>query len=118
MNLLATGDGNTPLSPDELRDLILDLTIKEELNEFEFENILEARRWALSKVRNSSRSPLLRKPMCEAFTGACLIRRGDGQAVTEPGKEHRGSALPDSREPDGVARRCPLLGRASDLRTG
>ncbi len=59
MNLLVTGDGNTPLSPDELVDLIPDLTTKEELNEFEFQNILEARQWALGKTRNNSRSPLL-----------------------------------------------------------
>ena len=59
MNLLTTGDGNTPLSPDELKDLIPDLTTKEELNEFEFQNILEARQWALNKRRNSSRYPLL-----------------------------------------------------------
>ncbi|WP_263366465.1 hypothetical protein [Edaphobacter bradus] len=33
MTLFTTGDGNTPLSPDEQADLIPDLTTKEELNE-------------------------------------------------------------------------------------
>lgn len=39
-------DGNTPLSPEELEDLIPNLATKEELNEWERENILEARDWA------------------------------------------------------------------------
>jgi Fic-DOC domain mobile mystery protein B len=42
----ATSDGNTPLSPDELADLIPNLATKEELNEWERENILLARNWA------------------------------------------------------------------------
>jgi|SRR5579859_635440 len=41
-------DGNTPLTPEELADLIPNLATKEELNEWERENILGARRWALS----------------------------------------------------------------------
>ncbi len=45
--LATTGDGNTPLSPDELKDLIPNLATKEELNEWERENILRAREWAL-----------------------------------------------------------------------
>jgi Fic-DOC domain mobile mystery protein B len=43
---------NTPLSPDELADLIPSLATKEELNEFERENILSARTWALSRTRS------------------------------------------------------------------
>ena len=41
-----TSDGNTPLSPEELVDLIPSLATKEELNEWERENILRAREWA------------------------------------------------------------------------
>ena len=44
--LPTTSDGNTPLSPDELSDLIPSLATKEELNEWERENILFAREWA------------------------------------------------------------------------
>ena len=40
-------DGSTPLSPDELEDLIPSLANKQELNEWERENILQARAWAL-----------------------------------------------------------------------
>ena len=43
-----TNDGNTPLSPVELRDLIPNLATKEELNEWERENILQARAWAIA----------------------------------------------------------------------
>ena len=42
----ATGDGNTPFSPDELANLIPNLATKQELNEWERENILLARDWA------------------------------------------------------------------------
>ena len=45
--ITATSDGNTPLSPEELADLIPNLATKEELNEWERENILLAREWAL-----------------------------------------------------------------------
>jgi Fic-DOC domain mobile mystery protein B len=44
--LSTTSDGNTPLSPEELADLIPNLATKEELNEWERENILLARNWA------------------------------------------------------------------------
>jgi Fic-DOC domain mobile mystery protein B len=44
----AGGDGNTPLSPEEFVDLIPNLATKEELNEWERENILRAREWAIS----------------------------------------------------------------------
>ena len=46
--LATTSDGNTPLSPEELPDLIPNLATKEELNEWERENILLAREWATS----------------------------------------------------------------------
>lgn len=49
MTTLATAsDGNTPLSLEELADLIPNLATKEELNEWERENILLAREWATS----------------------------------------------------------------------
>jgi Fic-DOC domain mobile mystery protein B len=40
-------DPNTPLSLEELADLIPSLASKEELNEWERENILRAREWAI-----------------------------------------------------------------------
>jgi hypothetical protein len=46
--ITATSDGNTPLSPDELAHLIPNLPTKEELNEWERENILLARDWAIA----------------------------------------------------------------------
>jgi hypothetical protein len=45
--LATTSDGNTPLSPEELADLIPNLATKEELNEWERENILRAREWVV-----------------------------------------------------------------------
>jgi Fic-DOC domain mobile mystery protein B len=44
--LSAQGEGNTPLSREELADLVPNLATKEELNEWERENILQAREWA------------------------------------------------------------------------
>jgi len=41
--------GNTPISTDELADLIPNLASQAELNEWERENILQAARWALDK---------------------------------------------------------------------
>jgi Fic-DOC domain mobile mystery protein B len=48
VTLATTSDGNTPLSPEELAELIPNLATKEELNEWERENILLAREWATS----------------------------------------------------------------------
>jgi Fic-DOC domain mobile mystery protein B len=42
-------DGATPLTPEEERDLVIGVANRAELNAFERENIMEARRWALSK---------------------------------------------------------------------
>ena len=53
MPLLTTSDGNTPLPPEETADLIPSLATKEELNEWERENILLAREWAI-KNRTSA----------------------------------------------------------------
>src|SRR5436853_7679150 len=46
-SLTTKSDGNTALSPEEVRDLIPNLATKEELNEWGRENILRAREWAL-----------------------------------------------------------------------
>ena len=57
---MAVGDesnGNTPLSQDELADLIPSLATKEDLNEFERENILAARDWVVT-TRTSPRDML------------------------------------------------------------
>jgi Fic-DOC domain mobile mystery protein B len=43
--------GNTPLSDDEKHGLIPSLATQRELNEFEYENIVSARVWALSPPR-------------------------------------------------------------------
>jgi Fic-DOC domain mobile mystery protein B len=45
--LAGASGGNTPLSQEELADLIPNLATKEELNEWERENILRAREWAI-----------------------------------------------------------------------
>jgi fido (protein-threonine AMPylation protein) len=72
MTLLTTGDGNTPLSPEEQDDLIPDLTTKEELNEWERQNILEASAWALNS-RNLNRED----PFSEAYVRELHLRMFD-----------------------------------------
>lgn len=57
MTLFAVGDGNTPLSPEEQDELIPELATKEELNEWERQNIFEAYRWAFDP-RNIHRQEL------------------------------------------------------------
>ena len=52
--LMITGDGNTPLSAEELADLIPNLATREELNEWERENILRAREWAVGDHTGSN----------------------------------------------------------------
>lgn len=59
---LNVGDGNTPLAPEELDDLIPNLGTREELNEWERENILKARRWALGR-----RSPANSHPISDKY---------------------------------------------------
>jgi len=56
--LLPEGDGNTPLQPEEQAELIPELSTQQELNEWERQNILEARPWAL-EARNLSDDVLL-----------------------------------------------------------
>jgi Fic-DOC domain mobile mystery protein B len=58
VTLFETGDGNTPLSPEEQADLIPELTTKEELNEWERKNILEAFAWALNPRNLRRNDPL------------------------------------------------------------
>ena len=55
---LNVGDGNTPLAPEELDDLIPNLGTREELNEWERENILKARRWALGRRSLANSDPI------------------------------------------------------------
>jgi Fic-DOC domain mobile mystery protein B len=59
VNLFHEGEGNTPLSADELADLIPNLATKEELNEWERQNILEAYAWALAPGSLRRRDPLV-----------------------------------------------------------
>jgi Fic-DOC domain mobile mystery protein B len=52
------GHGSTPIDPEELDDLIPDLSTQEDLNEWERENILEARTWALGERQIKHNDPL------------------------------------------------------------
>ncbi len=72
MNLFAMGEGNTPLSPEEQADLIPDLTTKEELNEWERQNILEAYGWALNP-----RNLVRQNPFAEAYVRELHLRMFD-----------------------------------------
>ncbi len=72
MTLFTTGDGNTPLSSEEQDALIPDLTTKEELNEWERQNILEAYGWALDP-RNLNRQD----PFAEAYVRELHLRMFD-----------------------------------------
>jgi Fic-DOC domain mobile mystery protein B len=55
---LNNGPGNTPLNFDELEQLIPSLSTKQELNEFESKNILEANEWALRASTLRTNDPL------------------------------------------------------------
>ncbi|WP_213807094.1 mobile mystery protein B [Granulicella sp. dw_53] len=72
MTLFTIADGNTALSPEEQDDLIPDLTTKEELNEWERQNILEAYGWALN-LRNLNRQD----PFAEAYIRELHLRMFD-----------------------------------------
>jgi len=72
MTLFTAGDGNTPLSADEQADLIPDLTTKEELNEWERQNILEAAAWAFDP-RNLNRHD----PFSETYVRGLHLRMFD-----------------------------------------
>jgi Fic-DOC domain mobile mystery protein B len=54
-------DGTTLLSPEEQDDLIPDLSTREELNEWERQNIVEAHAWAFER-RNLRRNDPLSEP--------------------------------------------------------
>ena len=58
MTLFESGDGNTPLSPDEEDVLIPNLATRDELNEWERLNILGAYSWAFSARGIGRRDPL------------------------------------------------------------
>ncbi len=58
MTLFAAEDGNTPLSPEEQADLIPNLATREELSEWERQNILEACGWALDEKKILRLDPL------------------------------------------------------------
>jgi len=58
MTIFTTGEGNTPLSPDEQAELIPNLATRQELNEFERANILIAYDWALAPRRIRRQDPL------------------------------------------------------------
>jgi Fic-DOC domain mobile mystery protein B len=51
-------DANTPLSPEEQADLIPSLATREELNEWERDNILRARQWALADRQLARSEPI------------------------------------------------------------
>ncbi len=55
--MFPTEDGNTPLTPEEQDELIPDLTTKEDLNEWERQNILEAAEWAHDRRNLSRKDP-------------------------------------------------------------
>jgi Fic-DOC domain mobile mystery protein B len=58
MKIFVAGDSSTPLSPDEEDDLIPSLATRQELNEWERLNILEAYTWALDRKGIVRRDPL------------------------------------------------------------
>jgi len=72
MTLFTVGDGNTPLSSEEQEALIPNLATKEELNEWERQNILEAYTWALSP-----KSIRRRDHLTEAYVRALHLRMFD-----------------------------------------
>src|ERR1700722_4101535 len=85
MTIFTTGEGNTPLTPDEQADLIPNLATKEELNQWERENILVAYSWALNPrtlSRNNALSEryiraLHQRMFDETWTWAGLYRTSE-----------------------------------------
>jgi Fic-DOC domain mobile mystery protein B len=61
MTLFDAGDGKTLLSSEEQSDLIPNLATREELNEWERQNIVEASGWAFD-ARNAGRQDPLTEP--------------------------------------------------------
>src|ERR1035437_4536542 len=102
MPLLATSKGNTPLSTEELADLIPSLATKEELNEWERENILQAREWA-TRDRTSPNDMVSDKYI--RILHQKMFDQTDvevGGAVPKDRKEHWAPLPRDSRETRGV----------------
>jgi Fic-DOC domain mobile mystery protein B len=58
LDIFAAGESNTPLTPDEQNDLIPELSTKQELNEWERQNIIAARVWAFEARGFRRRDPL------------------------------------------------------------
>ena len=71
--------GNTPLSCEEQADLIPNLATREELNEWERQNILEAHVWALD-ARNIGRQD----PLAEAYVRELHRRWRSGDLESAP----------------------------------
>jgi len=94
--LVTTSDGNTPLSSEELADLIPSLATKEELNEWERENILQARAWALEDRTSPGDIPTdeyVRKLHKRMFDQTCFFF-GD----TRPTEKNIGVPVHEFRE--------------------
>ena len=72
MSRFPEGEGNTPLSADEQVDLIPNLATKEELNEWERQNILEAYAWALAP-----NNPRRHDPLVESYVRDLHLRMFD-----------------------------------------
>jgi len=51
-------DGNTPICPEEIEQMIPQISTMAELNEYEALNILEAQRWAFNPRTMNSENPL------------------------------------------------------------
>ena len=103
MTLFTTGDGNTPLSPDEQADLIPDLTTKEELNEWERQNILEAAAWAFAPFHELDCRVLGPSDVSPAKAGFAA----DGLVARRIFRDPRFQPPPvaaSQRRPDGVER--------------
>jgi len=115
VTLFAAEDGNTPLLPEEQAGLIPNLATREELNEWERQNILEAYGWALD-TKNTGHLDLSPNPMFASCTGACSTRRGSGRPAT--GHRKRTSEFPSikSRSARGAAGQHSLLAKQPDLR--
>ena len=115
MTPFTTGDGNTPLSPDEQADLIPNLATKEELNEWERKNILIAYDWALD-----SRALKRHDPLTEPYVRG-LHQRMFNQTWKWAGKyrnSEKNIGIPPEQIRDALgspARRCAFLGRATNL---
>ncbi len=107
MTIFTTGDGNTPLFPDEQADLIPNLAKKEELNEFERANILVAYDWALSprnlRRQNPMAEPYLRdlhrRMFDQTWKWAGIFRTTEQNLGIAPYRNSRGTRHSPGRYP-------------------